>query len=71
MGAMVLRGHVVQEIAKFKVFVNRPTGHFGQALASGTAHDPSALVASGFESFKKLPGLQQKMRFPGGSVVTA
>ena len=44
-----------------------PTGHFGQTSDSGNVQDSSEFLAAGLESFKKVPGLQQSIRFPGGS----
>ena len=39
-----------------------PTGHFGQDSALGKVQEVSGVVASGSESFRKVPGLQQNIR---------
>ena len=39
-----------------------PTGHFGQDSALGIIQEVSGVVASGSESFRKVPGLQQNIR---------
>ena len=53
-------------VLMFNVSVYWPTGHFGQDSALGKVQD-SEFLASGSESFKNVPGLQQNTRFPGGS----
>ena len=65
-GTKVLRSAGVQCVLMFTVFVYSPSGHFGQASASGNVQDPSSLVASGSDLFKKVPGSQHNTRFPGG-----
>ena len=58
-GTKVSRLAGVQDVLMFNVSVYCPSGHFGQASALG--------IAIGSESFKKWPGLQHKIRFPGGT----
>ena len=54
-------------VLMFNVSVYWPTGHFGQDSALDKVQDPSEFLASGLELFKKVPGLQQNIRFPGAS----
>ena len=54
-------------VLMFNVSVYWPTGHFGQDSSSGKDQESSEFLASGSESFKNVPGLQQNTRLPGGS----
>ena len=67
-GTNLSRAAGVQFLSMFIVSMYWPTGHFGQDSALGIVQDPSGLVANGSESLKKVPGLQQNARFPGGNV---
>ena len=68
-GTNLSRAAGVQFLSMFIVSVYWPIGHFGQDSALGIVQDPSRLVANGSESLKKVPGLQQNTRFPGGKNV--
>ena len=68
-GTNLSRAAGVQFLPMFNVFMYWPTGHFGQDSALGIVQDPSGLMANGSESLKKVPGLQQNTRFPGGKKV--
>jgi len=69
-GTNLSRAAGVQFLPMFIVSVYWPTGHFGQDSALGNVQDPSEFLASASDLLKKVPGLQQNTRFPGGNVRT-
>ena len=69
-GTNLSRAAGVQFLPMFNVSMYWPIGHFGQDSALENDQDPSEFLASASDSLKKVPGLQQNTRFPGGKKVS-
>ena len=68
-GTNLSRAAGVQFLPMSNVSMYWPIGHFRQDSALGNVQDrPSEFLASASDLLKKVPGLQQNARFPGGNV---